>query len=73
MKWLCLLLEESGDIHIINSNREVVAIMKPAKFMVKYTAVETINGSSLVAASSDALITFYQPDPHESNAIRKVS
>lgn len=68
-----MLLEESGEIHITDNNREVVTIMKTAKSMVRYTAVETIDGSSLVAASSDALISFFQPDPHDLSPLRRVS
>ena len=59
LKWLCVLFEESGDISIIDKNREIVTIMKPSKSMVKYTAIEIVNGGSLVAATSDALLIFF--------------
>jgi hypothetical protein len=45
MKWLCVLFEENGEILIIDKNREIVTIMKPNKSMVKYTALEAINGA----------------------------
>ncbi len=47
--------------------------MKPAKSMVRYTAIESINGSSLVTATNEALLNFFQPDPHDPTAMRIVS
>jgi hypothetical protein len=58
LKWLCILFEENGEILIIDKNREVITILKPSRSMAKYTALEVINGASLVTATSDALLNF---------------
>jgi hypothetical protein len=66
------MFEEKGDIHIFDMTKggELVTVMKPSCSIIRYSALESINGQSLVTASSDCLVNFYTPDPHSKTAMR---
>jgi hypothetical protein len=75
MNWLCVLSEDKGEIHIFDAYRggDVITFLKSARSMTRYTALESIRGEILVTASSDCQLKFYQPDIHNSAALKLVN
>ena len=74
MNWLCILSEDKGEIHIFDAKRggDLISVLKPSRSMTRYTAIEVVRGESLVTASSDCLLNFYEPDTHDKSALRQV-